>query len=68
MSNQIQNQMSDEQLDAISGGCYARECGEGRHRKNDCDDERKNTCWDDVHKPRREYNDCRPSYRPHRCG
>ena len=64
-----QNEMSDAQLDAISGGCYSRECGEGRKRHNDCDDNYKKSWCDEGHrKERRDYDDCRPSYRPHRCG
>ena len=68
MNNKIQNEMSDAQLDAISGGCYSHDCDEGHRRHNECDDSWKKSCGDeDRCKPRRDYDDCRPSYR-HRCG
>jgi hypothetical protein len=70
MTKQIQNALSDEQLDAISGGSYSRDCNDGYRRENDCDDSWKKDCGGDYHhrKERRDYDDCRPSYRPRRCG
>ena len=67
MSNKIQNLLSDEQLNNISGGCCSKECGDSYKRDNDCGDSWKKDCGE-HHKPRRDYDDCRPSYRPHRCG
>jgi hypothetical protein len=65
MTKQLQNEMSDAQLDAISGGSWSNDCGYNKKRDNDCDyDRKKNHC-----EPQRKWNDdCRPEYRPRRCG
>ena len=64
MTKQFQNEMSDAQLDAVSGGSWSRECGEYK-RDNDCDYNRKKSHCE----PQRKYDDdCRPTYRPNRCG
>ena len=70
MTKQLKNELSIEQLEAISGGSYSRDCDNGYRREKDCDNSWKKNCGGGEHhkKQRRDYDDCEPSYRPHRCG
>jgi hypothetical protein len=63
MTKQIQNEMSDAQLDAVSGGSWSRECSGYKKRDNECGYKQKKHCGAE---PPKYYDDCRPAYRPNR--
>ena len=65
MNNRLQNELSDEQLDAISGGSYSKDCDDGRGKDNDRDDKKRG---EHHRKHHRNADKCAPTYRAHRCG